>query len=304
MKSLGILLLLGTTTAIIMGALFAVTPVAAGNGLNNNTLSPSTITEIDNSGALVLNSDENDGQTSSDDNAVALAEEANGSIAIESQNEGSQITVTNDDPGSIMVSAFTVDLQKDTSSEASLAIISEEDTLDLSSASVIISSFDTFLQSVVNGNSDQITGVYADGALALNVGQQPASQPTFISDNLGEVTQFGMASEYGSLALIAHNYLSGNDFFLLSQGQIITLVYGNGSTASFVINEIRSFEALQPGSAYSDFVDLDNGDRLSASELFHNMYNESNALVLQTCIENNGISTWGRVFIIATPVLS
>ena len=304
MKSLSILLLLGATTAIIMGALFAVTPVAAGTDSNNNTLSPSTITETDNSAPVTLTTGENNGEGSTEEN---LSKTNNGSLAsdaTESQNAGSQITETNENPGTVMTSAFTVDLQKDTSSETNIAILSEDGSADLSAASDMLSGFDAFLQSVSNGNSDQVTGLYVDGALALNVAQQPASNPAFISNNSGEVTQFGLASNYGSLGLIAHNYLSGNDFFLLSQGQIITLVYGDGSTASFIIDEIRSFEALQPSSAYSEFIDLDFGGKLTASELFHDMYNENNALVLQTCIENNGISTWGRVFIIAIPVLS
>lgn len=306
MKSLSILLLLGTTTAIIVGALFAVTPVAADSNANNNTLSPAIDTDLNDYGPVAPTTGLADEQASSvvADIAVEANSASDEASAVDSQSDASLASDTNVDPGSVLSSAFTVDLQKDDSPESNLEVASDELLLDSAVVADSVSGFDSFLQSVSNGRADQITGVYVDGALALNVGQQPSNSPGYISNNVGEVTQFGLASEYGSLGLLAHNYLSGSDFFKLSEGQTITLVYGDGSTESYLIEQIRSFEALQPNSAYSDFVDLDNGGKLSASELFHNMYNKSNALVLQTCIANNGISTWGRIFIIATPVLS
>jgi hypothetical protein len=42
---------------------------------------------------------------------------------------------------------------------------------------------------------------------------------------------------------------------------------------------------------------------LSASDLFTQTYGVRNSLVLQTCITLNGLDTWGRLFILATPYI-
>jgi hypothetical protein len=82
------------------------------------------------------------------------------------------------------------------------------------------------------------------------------------------------------------------------------LVYGDGSTTSFRIEAMHRFQALSPDSTQSRFIDLESGEELSAASLFYNIYNNDNAVVLQTCIENDGISTWGRLFVVATPISS
>jgi hypothetical protein len=166
-----------------------------------------------------------------------------------------------------------------------------------------VSALQSFIDSVTTG-SRAVTGIYVNKDFTLRVGQQPSGNPGFVSGNIGEVTQFGMASDYGSRGFLAHNYLSGASFFDLKVGDTLALVFGDGSSESFLIQEIRRFEALQPNSPTSTFVDLDEGGKLSATTLFHSIYNWNNPVVLQTCIENHGVSTWGRLFIIAVPLLS
>jgi hypothetical protein len=69
------------------------------------------------------------------------------------------------------------------------------------------------------------------------------------------------------------------------------------------VAEIHHYRAGQPNSPYSDFYDLDNGGtKYSARQVFHMMYEREGDLVFQTCIEGDGISTWGRLFIIARPI--
>ena len=53
---------------------------------------------------------------------------------------------------------------------------------------------------------------------------------------------------------------------------------------------------------YSQFKDLETQTSLTAEELFNNVYRGDYHLTLQTCIENNGNSSWGRLFIVASPV--
>ncbi len=155
-----------------------------------------------------------------------------------------------------------------------------------------------FTQQVTNGNSGQVTGLYSDNLFALPVVQQPSGQAGYVSSAGNTTTQFGMAS---GLGFLAHNYLSGSLFSYLYGGAPITVVYGDGHTKSYRVSQVRKFQALSPDSPYSDFVDLASGSTLSASDLFYATYGVGGQLVLQTCISANGNSSWGRLFIIATP---
>ncbi|MCL4268439.1 MAG: hypothetical protein KJZ72_02790, partial [Anaerolineales bacterium] len=53
----------------------------------------------------------------------------------------------------------------------------------------------------------------------------------------------------------------------------------------------------------SDFRDLETESILTAEQLFNQVYRGEFHLTLQTCIENEGNSSWGRLFIIAKPVI-
>jgi hypothetical protein len=155
-----------------------------------------------------------------------------------------------------------------------------------------------FSQQVTNGNAGQITGIYSANLFALPVIQQPSGQAGYVSGAGNTATQFGMAS---GLGFLAHNYLSGSLFFYLYSGAPITVVYGDGHSKNYQVSQIRKFQALSPDSPYSDFVDLASGSTLSASDLFYATYGVGGQLVLQTCISANGNSSWGRLFVIATP---
>lgn len=157
----------------------------------------------------------------------------------------------------------------------------------------------SFAQQVSNGNSGQVTGIYSDNLIALAVVQQPSGQAGYVSTAGNTVTQFGMAS---GLGFLAHNYLSGSLFSYLYGGASVTVVYGDGHTREYRVSQIRKFQALSPDSPYSDFVDLASGSTLSATDLFYATYGVSGQLIMQTCISANGNSSWGRLFIIATPV--
>jgi hypothetical protein len=158
-----------------------------------------------------------------------------------------------------------------------------------------------FISSVRNERAGLLVGVYIPGILALPVVQQPAGNYAYVSNQAGTVTQFGLAKDYGSVGLVAHNTHSGADFVKLSAGQDVILIYGDGKTSSFRIRESVSFQALSPNSPYSSFIDLSSGSTLSVSDLFLKIYAQPGRLVFLTCIERNGISTWGRLFIIAEP---
>ena len=163
------------------------------------------------------------------------------------------------------------------------------------------SSFTAFRQSVKNGEEDLLRGVYVPDVLELPVVQQPADDPYFVSNRSGEATQFGMASQYGNIGLLAHNTLSGRSFARLAMGQEVRLVYGDGRVEYFVVEQILRFQALEPDSITSSFQNLDRNETLSSGEMFQRAYAGERRLVFQTCIAGNGNVSWGRLFVIALP---
>jgi hypothetical protein len=159
-----------------------------------------------------------------------------------------------------------------------------------------------FVQQVESGHAGVVRGVFVPDTLSMPVLRQPSDNPGFISSEDGVVTQFGMAETYGSIGLLAHNYLGGSEFFALEEGKQVYLVMGDGEVRRYVIAEVHRYQAAQPNSPYSDFYDLDDeGAKYSARQLFHMMYEREGDVVFQTCIAGEGISTWGRLFVIATP---
>lgn len=163
-------------------------------------------------------------------------------------------------------------------------------------------SLEEFSRSVSNGITDQIVGVYAPGLFALPIVQQPAGQPGYVSSKGETLTQFDLASDYDTVGLLAHNYLSGKEFFEFEKDHKVFLVYGDGSSLEYIIENVDSFQALTPSSAYSDFIDLKKpGEVQTANEVFDQIYGVGGRLVFQTCIEKNGNLSWGRLFVTAVP---
>lgn len=160
-----------------------------------------------------------------------------------------------------------------------------------------------FIQTVKDGNPNALRGIYVAGVMAYPIIQQPMGYPGYVSEAVNTVTQFSIASEVGNLGLLAHNYLAGANFFQIVPDNIITLVYGDGRTQSFLVGDIQRYQALSPLSPYSDFRDLETESILTAEQLFNQVYRGEFHLTLQTCIESEGNSSWGRLFIIAKPVI-
>ncbi len=158
-----------------------------------------------------------------------------------------------------------------------------------------------FVRDLKNGNAQTLVGVYVPGVMAFPVAQQPSNQPGFVLDKPGYVTQFGLASQYGTIGLLAHNNLAGGSFFLLTQSQEVILVYGDSSLKYYLLTDIKYFQALSPNSPYSNFIEINNpNSKLSVEQLFGQIYGPGERLVLQTCIEANGQASWGRLFVIGS----
>ena len=161
--------------------------------------------------------------------------------------------------------------------------------------------FKQFVTSVNDGSAGVVRGVYVPGLFAVKVLQQPGNNPGYVSPVNDIITEFSLAKNYGNIGLLAHNYLTGASFSNLLSGQEIRIVYGNGDVEYFVVEKVLRYQALEPNSSSSDFINLDTGLRESATTLFHQVYGGQRHLTFQTCIFANGIFSWGRLFVIAVP---
>lgn len=159
-----------------------------------------------------------------------------------------------------------------------------------------------FIAQVSNGQNQELRGVFVEDVLALEVVQQPEGDGMFVSDTPGTVTQFQSAARNGVTGLLAHNYLSGDLFFSLDLDQVVNLVFGDGSIVQYVITDIQSYEKL-PGSIQDSYYrNLDTGEDWSTPDLFNLVYTGGDRITFQTCIKKGSDWTWGRIFIIATPI--
>ncbi|MDQ3004638.1 MAG: hypothetical protein M3R47_04550 [Chloroflexota bacterium] len=85
-------------------------------------------------------------------------------------------------------------------------------TLAMGNNTIRLPDFTVFSQAVQNGKADSLRGVYVPNVLALPVVQQPSGNAGYVSSNDDQATQFAMASQFGNVGLLAHNYLSGKSF--------------------------------------------------------------------------------------------
>jgi hypothetical protein len=165
-----------------------------------------------------------------------------------------------------------------------------------------IPSLNEFIETVKDGNANTLRGVYISNVMAFPIVQQPYGNPGYVSTTEDVTTQFSMATEVGNVGLLAHNHLAGASFSNIQKNDLIVLVYGDGHTESFLVENILQYQALSPLSPYSQFKDLETESVLTAEDLFREVYRGDYHLTLQTCINNEGNSSWGRLFIIAKPI--
>jgi hypothetical protein len=160
----------------------------------------------------------------------------------------------------------------------------------------------TFIETVKDGDASTLRGVYVPNVMAFTVEQQPSGYAGYVSSAESVVTQFSIATEVGNVGLLAHNTHAGAFFTNIQKGNLVVLVYGDGHTETFMAQSTQRYQALDPLNPYSQFKDLETHTTFTAEELFNKVYRGDYHLTLQTCIENNGNASWGRLFIVATPV--
>lgn len=153
----------------------------------------------------------------------------------------------------------------------------------------------------ITGSVGNVTRISAEGIFDLHVDQQ-GSDPNYITADPSGATQFSLAARYGTVGILAHNFLAGTTFFGLELNSVIMVEFDNGQQVPYTVKDMQWYQALSPHSPYSDFFNLDGSNEvLTAAQLFNKVYTQGNKLVLQTCFEQNGDLSFGRVFIVAEP---
>lgn len=159
---------------------------------------------------------------------------------------------------------------------------------------------DQFIDQVRSGHGDW-SGVYVTEKFAYTIVQQPVNKYEFVSSQPKEVTQF-MLTDPQVVGLLAHNHLAGQAFFDLETGDTVYLVSGIGEIRKYQVADSVSMRVISPNSSTTLYEDLENGELLDAAKVFSRFYMGESQLTFQTCIQYNGNSSWGRLFITAIPV--
>jgi hypothetical protein len=146
--------------------------------------------------------------------------------------------------------------------------------------------------------------VFIPGHFSLPIIQQPTQKPLYVSTRTGEITQFKRAAAFGAIGLLAHNYLSGKEFYQLESHDPVWVLYNNGQIQRYQICATHRYRKLDQDSPTSDFIDLENGEILSSTQVFNRFYRSKDQLIFQTCLENEGDSNWGLYFVEAEPVVN
>jgi len=155
---------------------------------------------------------------------------------------------------------------------------------------------------IENGEAHELYGAYAPGVFALPIIQQPVEDPIFVSRKMGVITQFQLAAKNEVTGLLAHNYLSGKEFYKLEVGQEVWMIFGDRSIKRYRVTDIQRFQKMKPNSLSSDYLDLQTNRKLTTSQVFSRFYRGEHRVVFQTCLEGEGKLNWGLVFISAVPL--
>ncbi|MBI9051966.1 MAG: hypothetical protein JEZ00_21300 [Anaerolineaceae bacterium] len=160
-----------------------------------------------------------------------------------------------------------------------------------------------FKDSVVNGDPTVIVGIYQEGVFAAKVIQQPEGDVLFLPDSEDTIVLLSDAKKwYGNVGLSAHRNLAGRYIAELELGNIVQVIYGDGTMMDYEIVEVRSYQAISPDDLYSDFRDLDNNQLYSSTELFEKAFGGENRIGLITCISKDDINSWGRIVVNGVPI--
>ncbi len=160
-----------------------------------------------------------------------------------------------------------------------------------------------FITKVTTSEANRITGLFVPEYGGYTVVQQPAGNDASVSPEEGVLTQFRRPAADGIIGLLAHNYAAGKSFDRFEPGSLVYVIYGDGTTDGYRLTKTIRFQAVNGKSTTTDFIDLANGEVQTVDQVYQQVYAGEPHLTLQTCIQKLDDVNWGRLFILAEPVL-
>jgi hypothetical protein len=148
--------------------------------------------------------------------------------------------------------------------------------------------------------ADQVT---VPNLFSFPISQQPKGKEIFVTSQKNEVTQFRMPSYTGVTGLIAHNFLAGQQFYRLENGQKFWVQYEGKHLQEYRVTGSYRFKKLDPPNPSSRLIDLQNKQEMSAAQVYDRFYKGEHHVTFQTCLEGDGRLDWGLFFVVGEPDL-
>jgi len=150
-----------------------------------------------------------------------------------------------------------------------------------------IPSLEEFRRSVMNGNANQLTGIWVEDILAFKV--SPGTH-SYAPSTRNTASVYSWADDHGVTALLIHNYLGGTLLYQLNAGMYIAVVYGNGGVDWYLSRGGTWYEArnYSPSGFKGPFRIWSCGDcdfDISVQDIRWRHYAGTPHLAFQTCVE-------------------
>lgn len=145
-----------------------------------------------------------------------------------------------------------------------------------------------------------------------NIVQQPPGQEEYVDPNYDVITEFSELSEEEEKQarwFLAHiQGKAGQEIAQLRQGMRIRFEMEGGEVQEYEIAGVVRYQATEPNSSTAPLIEVNEnletiGIPLSNRAVKRGLFGLANGgIILQTCIENGGNSSWGRIFVVAQPL--
>jgi hypothetical protein len=153
-----------------------------------------------------------------------------------------------------------------------------------------LTSLEAFRRSVMNGRSDQLTGIWVEDVLAFRVQPGPTSHAPVVKDTF---SIYKWAWKHGVVGLLIHDYRGGTQLYQLNPGVRIAAIYGNGGVDWYVSRGGAWYESRS--GSFSGFAGpfriwscADCDFDVSVRELQYRHYAGNHRLAFQTCVTAEG----------------
>ena len=151
-------------------------------------------------------------------------------------------------------------------------------------------SLEKFRRSVMNGHTDQLTGIWVEDVLAFRVQQGLTSYAPAAKDTL---SFYNWAWMNGVVGLLIHNYLGGTQLYKLNPGVRIAAIYGNGGVDWYLSRGGTWYESrTSPSGGFAGPFRIwsceDCAFDVSSRDLHNRHYAGNHHLAFQTCVYAEG----------------